>query len=56
MVSGFGSEWSAWTQVNNNGTIPPSIANAEYLQYSITFTTTDPSVSALLSSILFNWT
>jgi hypothetical protein len=54
MTGGFANP-SAWTQVSNGGTIPPSIANARYFQYEVTFLTNDPTQTAVLQDIAFTW-
>jgi hypothetical protein len=48
--------WTGWVQVTSGQPLPASIANGQYLQYSVTFTTTDPTLTPVLTSIDFNWT
>jgi hypothetical protein len=45
--------WSAWTTVTNGGTVASPAAR--YLQYQVTFTTTDPTQTASIFSTSFNW-
>ena len=45
--------WSAWTAATNGGTV--SSPSGRYLRYRIDLTTTDPTVTPSLSSIMFTW-
>jgi len=45
--------WSAWSDVTNGAII--SSPSAQYLQYRITFSTTDPNLTPLLSDIMLTW-
>jgi hypothetical protein len=45
--------WSAWSSVSNGGTIASPAGR--YLQYQVTLTTTDPTVTPTLFSISFTW-
>lgn len=47
------STWSAWAPVNNGGIVasPPG----RYLQYRVTFTTNDPTLTPVLFDIAFQW-
>jgi hypothetical protein len=45
--------WSAWTSVANGGTV--ASPSGRFLQYQITLTTTDPTLTPTLFSISFNW-
>ena len=49
------ANWSSWETVSNNGTVPTNIADAQYLQFSITLTTTNADLTPILDSILFDW-
>jgi hypothetical protein len=46
--------WSAWTNVTNGGSV--ASPSARFLQYQITLTTTDPTLTPTIFSISFNWT
>lgn len=47
------SSWSAWQAVSNGGIIASPAAR--YVRYRITFTTTDPTVTPILSDITLTW-
>jgi hypothetical protein len=47
------SSWSAWAAVANGGLI--ASPDAQYMQYEVILTTTDPTVTPTLWSILFTW-
>jgi hypothetical protein len=48
-----GTNWSAWAAAAGGGTVASPAGR--YLRYRLTFLTNDPTVTALLSSIAFNW-
>ncbi len=48
------ASWSAFQTVTNGGTVPSPAGR--YLQYSVTFTTTDPALTPILSDIVIRWT
>jgi hypothetical protein len=48
-----GVNWSAWTVATNGGTV--GSPSGRYLRYRIVLTTTDPTVTPSLSSIVFTW-
>ncbi len=45
--------WSGWTAVSNGGTV--ASPGKRYLQYRVRFTTSDATVTAVLSDISFLW-
>jgi len=53
-VSDDATNWSAWTLVSDNSIL--SNVKGRYLRYRVTFTTTDPTLSAVLDDITFTWT
>ncbi|MGO9598660.1 MAG: hypothetical protein ACLP7Q_11775 [Isosphaeraceae bacterium] len=52
-ISTDGVNWSAWSPVTNGGAI--GSPSGRYLRYQIVFTTTNPTVTATLSTISFRW-
>ena len=48
-----GVNWSAWSAVTNGGAI--TSPSGRYLRYEIVLTTTNPAVTATLSTISFTW-
>jgi hypothetical protein len=48
-----GVNWSSWAQASNGSAV--ASPTGRYLRYRITFTTTDPTQTASLSDISFNW-
>ena len=46
--------WSAWSTVSASGGQIASPAG-RYLRYRVTMTTTDPTLTPILNSILFAW-
>ena len=45
--------WSAWAAVTADGTI--ASPSARYIRYRVTFTTNDPSATAVLNDVALAW-
>jgi len=45
--------WSNWSAISNGGAI--GLTPSRYLQYRVTFITTDPALTPVLNDIVFTW-
>jgi hypothetical protein len=52
-VSDNATDWSGWTEAVNGA--PLSNVSGRYVRYRVTFTTTDPALTALLHDISLTW-